>query len=255
MEDTDVSQKVMSGLYGRGTYSIREVDYSLLTHACCAGQYDAARLLQMEELDAAAMIDKIAGQDHGVYETLTLGPLTSTEDFVADDAKYIYMLQGQQQSRIMERLLVFFLSNYCVPRLKLRFSPLKGLTAGLAASVARIEKRLQVAEEQVRHSFPGPKRADEEVAKSGRRACSNIPSVVTDEIIAEMKTMIARDPMTILSTKTSLKDHVFTYNNILQATGETIAQKKYDGLFESGAAQQAMREQTPPGGVRLCYFP
>ena len=74
MEDADESQKVMSGLYGRGTYSIREVDYYLLTQNCCAGQYDAARLLQMEELEAAAMIDKKAGHDHGVYETLTLGP-------------------------------------------------------------------------------------------------------------------------------------------------------------------------------------
>ena len=92
MEDNDVSQKVMSGLYGRGTYSIREVDYVLLTRNCCTGQYHAARLLRMEELEAAAMIDKKAGHDHGVYETLTLGPLTSTEDFVADDAKYIYCL-------------------------------------------------------------------------------------------------------------------------------------------------------------------
>ena len=67
--------------------------------------------------------------------------------------------------------------------------------------------------------------------------------------------MIARDPMTTLSTKSSLKDHVLTYIDVLQATGETIAQIIYDALFESGEAQQAMREQTPKGGIRLCYFP
>ena len=110
----------------------------------------------------------------------------------------------------------------------------KGMTASLAASTARIEGRIHVLEEKVRDSFPGPKRADEEVANSAPRACSNIVSVVADEIKAEMKTMIARDPMTTLSTKSSLKDDVFTYIGVLQATGETIAQKIYDALFESG---------------------
>ena len=80
-------------------------------------------------------------------------------------------------------------------------------------------------------------------------------SVVADGIKTEMKTMIARDPMTTLSTKSSLTDDVFMQVDVLEANGETIAQKIYDAVYVTGDAQQAMREQTPKGGVRLCYFP
>ena len=60
----------------------------------------------MAELESAAMSDKLAGDDPGVFQTLALGPLASTDAFTAEDVKYIVMLQGQQQSRIMEQLLV-----------------------------------------------------------------------------------------------------------------------------------------------------
>ena len=76
-------------------------------------------------------------------------------------------------------------------------------------------------------------------------------SAVADGIKTEMKTMVARDPMTTLSTKSSLKDDVFMHINVLEANGETIAQKTHDAVYVTGDAQQAIREQTPKGGVRL----
>ena len=60
----------------------------------------------MAELDSAAMSDKLADDDHGGFKTLTHCPLASTDAFTAEDVKYIVMLQGQQQSGIMEQLLV-----------------------------------------------------------------------------------------------------------------------------------------------------
>ena len=87
-----------------------------------------------------------------------------------------------------------------------------------------------------------------------QKAGSKMLIVVADGIKTEIKTMVARDPMTTLSTKSSLKDDVFMYIDVLEANGETIAQKIYDAVYVTGDAQ-AMREQTPKGGVRLYLFP
>ena len=45
------------------------------------------------------------------------------------------------------------------------------------------------------------------------------------------------------------------YIDVLEANGETIAQKLYDAVYVTGDALQAMRKKTSKGGVILYKFP